>query len=77
MAAEATDPSLKRLLGTEDNLGGMLGLPRDWVVRVISTLGNYGEMYDRHFGPETAINLPRGINRTASNGGLHYAPPFR
>ncbi|MBR0679584.1 amino acid ABC transporter substrate-binding protein [Roseomonas eburnea] len=76
-ARTATDPALKRLLGTEDNLGGMLGLPRDWVVRVIEAVGNYGEIYDRNFGPETPINLHRGQNNVVSRGGLHYGLPFR
>ena len=77
MARTATDPALKRLLGTEDNLGGMLGLPRDWVVRVIEAVGNYGEVYDRNFGPGTPINLHRGQNNVVSRGGLHYGMPFR
>jgi general L-amino acid transport system substrate-binding protein len=77
MAATATDPALKRLLGTEDNLGGMLTLQRDWVVRLIEAVGNYGEIYDRHFGPNTQINLGRGQNNIVSRGGLHYGMPFR
>jgi len=77
MARTATDPALKRLLGTEDNLGGMLGLPRDWVVKVIEAVGNCGEVYARNFGPDTPINLPRGQNNVVSHGGLHYGMPFR
>nr|WP_314074082.1 amino acid ABC transporter substrate-binding protein [uncultured Roseococcus sp.] len=77
MVATATDPALKRILGTEDNLGGMLGLSRDWAVRVIAAVGNYGELYDRNFGPNTAINLHRGQNNVVSRGGLHYGMPFR
>ncbi len=77
MARTATDPALKRLLGTEDNLGGMLGLPRDWVVRMIESVGNYGEVYNQNFGPGTPINLHRGQNNVVSRGGLHYGMPFR
>lgn len=77
VAATATDPAMRRLLGTEDNLGSMLGLPRDWLVRVIESVGNYGEIYDRNFGPNTKINLPRGQNNVVSRGGLHYGMPFR
>jgi general L-amino acid transport system substrate-binding protein len=73
----ATEPAVRRLLGAEDNLGGMLTLPRDWVVRVVEAVGNYGEIYDRHFGPSTPINLHRGQNNGVSRGGLHYGPPFR
>jgi general L-amino acid transport system substrate-binding protein len=77
MVASATDPALKRLLGTEDNLGGLLTLPRDWVVRVIEGVGNYGEIYNRNFGPNTPIDLGRGQNNVVSHGGLHYGMPFR
>jgi general L-amino acid transport system substrate-binding protein len=77
LARGATDPALKRLLGTEDNLGGMMTLSRDWVVRVIEAVGNYGEIYDRNFGPDTPINLHRGVNNVVSRGGLHYGMPFR
>lgn len=77
MARTATDPALKRLLGTEENLGGALGLSRDWVVQLIAAVGNYGEAYDRYFGPDTPINLPRGLNNVVSRGGLHYGMPFR
>lgn len=77
MAVNATDPALRRLLGTEENLGGMLGLPRDWVVRVIEAVGNYGEIYDRNFGQGTAVALDRGQNNVVSRGGLHYGMPFR
>ncbi|MCA3667811.1 MAG: amino acid ABC transporter substrate-binding protein [Methylobacterium sp.] len=73
----ATDPALKRLLGTEDNLGGMLTLSRDWVVRIIEGVGNYGEIYERNFGPSTPINLARGQNNLVTNGGLQYGMPFR
>jgi general L-amino acid transport system substrate-binding protein len=77
LVRSATDPALNRLLGTEDHLGGTLGLARDWVVQVIAAVGNYGEAYDRSFGPDTAINVPRGQNNVVSRGGLHYGMPFR
>jgi general L-amino acid transport system substrate-binding protein len=77
LARTKTDPALKRLLGTEDDLGGMLGLRRDWIINVIEAVGNYGEIYNRHFGPNTPINLPRGQNNVVSRGGLHYGMPFR
>ncbi|MCO6416558.1 amino acid ABC transporter substrate-binding protein [Siccirubricoccus sp. KC 17139] len=76
-ARSSTDPAVRRLLGSDDNLGSMIGLPRDWAVRAIEAVGNYGEIYDRHFGPDTPIALDRGPNRVASQGGLHYSPPFR
>ena len=49
------------------------------MVQVISAVGNYGEIYDRAFGPETALALNREgtVNDLWTNGGLMYSPPFR
>ncbi len=54
-----------------------LGLGPDFAVNVISQVGNYGEIYDRTVGPETALGLDRGPNAQWTDGGLLYAPPYR
>ena len=54
----------------------MLGVGNDWAVKAIKTMGNYGEAYDRHFGPK-ALQLPRGVNNLWTKGGLMYSYPFR
>jgi len=73
-----TDNSVvKRLLGTEGNLGQGLGLPNDFVARAVRKVGNYGEIYNRNLGPGTPFDLPRGQNEIWTKGGLLYAPPFR
>ena len=54
-----------------------LGLEPDFAVDVISQVGNYGEIYDRTVGPETALGLDRGPNAQWTEGGLLYAPPYR
>jgi general L-amino acid transport system substrate-binding protein len=77
LAASATDPAVRRILGLEDNLGGHLGLPRDWMVKVIEAVGNYGEIYDQHFGTRSPVNMPRGRNNLVVKGGLMVSPPFR
>ncbi|MGH2456231.1 MAG: amino acid ABC transporter substrate-binding protein [Candidatus Limnocylindria bacterium] len=69
------DPVVDRLLGGEGDKG--LGLDPDWVVDVISAVGNYGEIYDRNLGPGTAFELERGPNALYVDGGLLYAPPYR
>ena len=46
------NPVVRRLLGDEGDLGPMLALSNDWVVKVIGSVGNYGEIYDRNLGPE-------------------------
>lgn len=74
---EDLDPEVARILGVEGNYGEMLGLPSDWAVKVISSVGNYGEIFDEYLGPDTAIGLERGLNALYTNGGILYAPPFR
>ncbi len=68
---------MQRLLGEVDELGAKLGLSNTFVVDVITAVGNYGEIYDRAFGPETSLALERGLNELWTNGGLLYSPPFR
>jgi len=75
--ANSQDPVVRRLLGSEGDLGKGLGLPNDFMVRVIKNVGNYGEIYSRNLGPSTPFNLARGQNDIWSRGGLMYAPPFR
>ncbi len=76
--AQGTDnPEINRLLGTEGDLGGMLGLDKEWAQRAIKAVGNYGELFERHIGESTPIGLARGLNAQWENGGLLYAPPFR
>src|SRR6056297_2870828 len=72
-----SNPEVNRLLGTEGNLGEMLGLDADWAVRAIKAGGNYGEIFERHIGESTPIGLARGLNAQWTEGGLMYAPPFR
>ncbi|MBS3996771.1 MAG: amino acid ABC transporter substrate-binding protein [Hydrogenophaga sp.] len=74
----STNPSVMRLVGggTEDT-GKLLGLDKEWALRAIKAVGNYGEQFERHVGPKTPIGLPRGSNNLWNNGGLMYAPPVR
>ena len=77
MAANSEDPEIRRLLGAEGDLGAMIGLEPNWAVGAILAGGNYGEIFDRHLGPDTAIALERGLNAQWTDGGILYAPPFR
>jgi len=78
MKKDSKNPSVMRILGsgTEDT-GKVLGLDKEWAYRAIKASGNYGEQFERHVGPKTAIGLPRGTNNLWSQGGLMYAPPAR
>ncbi|WP_152205904.1 amino acid ABC transporter substrate-binding protein [Marinobacter changyiensis] len=71
------NPEIQRLLGTTGDMGEKLGLPADFGFRIVQTVGNYGEMYDRNVGPDTPLGLDRGLNALWSNGGIMYAPPVR
>ncbi len=78
MSAKAGDsPEVNRLLGTEGNLGEMLGLDADWATKAIMAGGNYGEIFEKNIGENTPIGLARGLNAQWTDGGLLYSPPFR
>lgn len=70
-------PELRRVLGLEGNLGEQLGLTKDWVVRIVREVGNYGESFDRNVGPGSKLGIARGLNKLWSQGGVQYAPPIR
>ena len=71
------DPSIKRFLGGEGSLGQDMGVPNDFMYRVIKQVGNYGEIYDRNLGASSQFKLERGLNALWTDGGLMYPPPFR
>lgn len=77
LKASSQDPVVQRLLGVTEDTGKLLGLDRDWIVRVVKAVGNYGESFERNVGPKSALALPRGVNNLWTKGGLMYAPPVR
>jgi general L-amino acid transport system substrate-binding protein len=74
---KSDNPEIKRMLGTEGKFGEMLGLPNDWVVKIVKGVGNYGEAFERNVGAGSALKIARGANALWSKGGLQYAPPIR
>jgi general L-amino acid transport system substrate-binding protein len=77
MAKGTNNPEINRMLGTEGDLGAMLGLQKDWGQKVIGAVGNYSEIFERHIGKDTDIGLDRGLNALWTDGGIQYSPPFR
>ncbi len=72
------DPVVQRLLGGgNEDTGKLLGLDKEWLARAIKASGNYGESFERNVGPNTALNLPRGLNNLWNKGGLMYPYPAR
>ena len=72
--ANSRNPDIRRLLGTEGDVGKSLGLDNRWAFNVVKQVGNYGELYDRNIAP---LAIPRGINNLWTKGGMQYAPPVR
>jgi general L-amino acid transport system substrate-binding protein len=70
-------PSIRRLLGVESDFGASLGLSADWARNAIRAVGNYGEIFQRNFGPQTGSALLRGQNSLWTKGGLIVSPPIR
>jgi general L-amino acid transport system substrate-binding protein len=71
---KSNNPDIRRLLGSEGEMGKALGLDNLWAVNILKAVGNYGEMWDRTITP---LGIPRGINNLWNKGGLHYPPPIR
>ena len=70
------NPQIKRLVGSEGELGAAFGLDNDWSLRIIKQVGNYGESYKRNIA-DTGILPNRGPNQIWTKGGLLYVPPAR
>ncbi len=75
--AKSDKPELKRVFGTDGNLGEQLGLTKDWVARIVRGVGNYGESFDRNVGAGSKLGIARGLNQLWNKGGIQYAPPIR
>jgi len=76
-AVKSDNPEIKRLVGTEGNYGEQLGLTKDWVVRIVTNVGNYGEVFERNVGQGSPLKIARGLNALWNKGGIQYAPPVR
>ncbi|MCX7302584.1 MAG: amino acid ABC transporter substrate-binding protein [Rhodobacterales bacterium] len=76
-AAPTNNPEINRILGTEGEMGAMMGLEPNWAVNAIAAGGNYGELFEKNIGENTPIGLARGLNALWTQGGLQYSPPFR
>ena len=76
-ALKSKKPDVMRLVGNEGTYGQDLGLTKDWAVRIIKHVGNYGEVYERNVGEDSKLKIPRGLNQLWNTGGIQYAPPIR
>jgi general L-amino acid transport system substrate-binding protein len=77
-----SDPKIGALLGVPVAEGEEAGLSFDpglavdatFMQNVLRSVGNYGEIFDRHLTP---LDIERGINALWTDGGIQYAIPFR
>ena len=77
MKTKSQDPVVMRIVGSSEDTGKLVGLDKEWLVRAIKAVGNYGEMFERNVGAKTPLALPRGLNSQWNKGGIQYAPPIR
>ena len=61
-------PELKRVLGTDGNFGEQLGVTKDWVIRIIKAVGNYGETYDRNVGAGSPLKIATWLQSALEQG---------
>jgi general L-amino acid transport system substrate-binding protein len=66
------NPAIARFVGGADP---SLGLSTDFAVQIISQVGNYEEIYNRHVAP-LGLPLEGSVNDLWTNGGLMYVPPY-
>ncbi|MEH1902803.1 MAG: hypothetical protein V7L04_15645 [Nostoc sp.] len=50
------------------------GLDKEWQRRVLTSVGNYGDIFDRHLGKGSLLRLDRGLNTNHFRGGLLVSP---
>jgi general L-amino acid transport system substrate-binding protein len=75
MGKAPTDPDIRRYFGLEGDFGKLLGVDNGWSARIVTDIGNYGEVYEATFG-KGGLGLPRGMNNLYSNGGLQTLPTW-
>jgi general L-amino acid transport system substrate-binding protein len=51
-----------------------LGLDKGWQRRVLTAVGNYGEIFKRNLGTDSALKIKRGLNANQIKGGLLLSP---
>ena len=82
---KSPNPEVKRFLGLDGKMGEALGVTNDWVVRIISAVGNYGESFENHLGEGSRLKLDEWglgertveINRRAAEIAREAAGPER
>jgi general L-amino acid transport system substrate-binding protein len=75
MGKDPKDPDVRRYFGVEGDFGKLLGVDNGWSGRIVTDIGNYGEIYEATFG-KGGLGLPRGMNNLYDKGGLQTLPTW-
>lgn len=71
-----SDPVVASFLTPSSAQTEPLGLKSDFVHRILQSVGNYGQIYAKYFGPDSDLPMPRGQNALWSDGcGLMFSMP--
>ncbi|MDP9588103.1 UNVERIFIED_ORG: general L-amino acid transport system substrate-binding protein [Shinella zoogloeoides] len=73
----STDPDVQTLLGVIGDNGTKLGVSNTWAYDIVKQVGNYKDIYMRHFGPDSPVALDREQNVLWTEGGLLYGLPMQ
>ena len=75
--AKSDKPELKRVFGTDGNLGEQLGLTKDWVSASSRPPAITANPSIATSAPAPSSGIARGLNQLWNKGGIQYAPPIR
>lgn len=71
------DAETRKALGAEPGIGEPLGLDDAWIYNVIKQVGNYGEVFDRNLGAQSALKAERRLNALPRDGGILFPIAFK
>ena len=75
LAKTATNPIIRRIVGSDGWIGPSLGLDDRWLLRAVEAVGNQAEIYGRDVGSGSKLHLPVGPNAPLESGGALLATP--
>lgn len=75
---KSDNPFVQKFLGVKGGFGKDFGVSDSFIATMVTSVGNYGEIYDRNLGPKTPYFIDRAGTPNASwaKGGAEYSPPW-
>lgn len=75
-ASAPVSDDAQRLIDGAGTSGEKLHLSKTWLRDVVSSVGNYGEIFEANLGKTSPLGMNRGLNALWKRGGILYAPPM-